>query len=134
VDEPDQLRLTVAESTPSWIPVTYLAPSTTFWAFTAGGSLDGKLSGDTKYTLVAQAIDLTGIAQSVFVLNTSSFTILKDNVNPNTPYSPSPRHSHISRRRWAYRNGTTLRGGPPATPGATLRESKGGSKAVLYLE
>jgi len=34
---------TVAESTPSWIPVTYLAPSTTFWAFTAGGSLDGKL-------------------------------------------------------------------------------------------
>src|SRR5207302_4953063 len=84
---------TIAQSTPNFIPVTTLSPNATYWTFTAGGTLDGKLTGDAKYTLVAQATDLSNISQSVFVLNTSSFTILKDNVAPNAPLITFPANT-----------------------------------------
>ncbi len=78
----------VNQSTPFFIPVTTL--SNNVWTFTAGGNLSAKMVGDNYYAMVVQATDASGIVQSTYVLNTSSFTILMDTTTPTLPVITFP--------------------------------------------
>ena len=77
----------VTQSSPNFIPAQGTVNN---WTFTAGGALNTKLAGDTKYSLVTQATDVAGNVQSVYALNTSSTTFLMDRQAPNAPVIALP--------------------------------------------
>ena len=102
-------NFSVTQSTPNFIAAQGTVNN---WTFNAGGALDSKMSGDTKYSLVTQATDVAGNVQSVYALNTSSFTFLMDRAAPNAPVIllPASGDSYQPANLGHVGNGTGLHG------------------------
>ena len=66
----------------TFLPVTYLSPSATSWAYTPTG-LAGKFFGNEKYLLVAEAISPSGLTQNTFTVGASSIQVIIDTAAPS---------------------------------------------------
>ena len=85
---------TSRESTPNFIPVDYLSPSATYWAYTAAGNLGGKMADGYDYTILVQGADAAGNVQSIYPVGISSMTIAIDKTAPTAAIVAPPLNGH----------------------------------------
>ncbi len=74
------------QTNPNWVQVTSLTNPATTWAYAPSG-LSGKFSGNKKYLIVAEAIDVAGNNQTVFGVNVSSLIVTIDTAAPTVTIS-----------------------------------------------